>query len=102
MARLRVTATMRRQLADLRGERGQVRKGGVMLVPPILPPDEWEAIAAPMQDKLIADSWEDRAQRDKLNPEPPIIGKDPADRTEFYKTGRRVALPAPAYVGAVR
>lgn len=85
MRKLRVTATMRRQLADLRGERGQVRKGGVMLVPPILPPDEWEAIAAPMQDKLIQDSYEDRAQRAKLNPEPPIIGPDPADVSHRYR-----------------
>lgn len=97
--RLRVTATMRRQLAGLRDERGQVRKGGVMLVPPILSCDEWEALAAPMQDRLIAASHEDRELRAKLNPAPPIIGKDPADRTGAYRN-QMIIMPVPQYPGA--
>jgi hypothetical protein len=36
-------------------------KGGVMLVPGIAKLDEWEKQAATQQDKLIADSAEDRA-----------------------------------------
>ena len=46
MARLRVTATMKRQLADLRDARGNLHKGGVMHVPRILQLDEWEVLAS--------------------------------------------------------
>lgn len=32
------------------------RKGGIMILPAILPADEWEALALPQQAKLIEDS----------------------------------------------
>lgn len=32
------------------------RRGGIMIVPAILPADEWEALAMPQQAKLIEDS----------------------------------------------
>lgn len=61
MRRLRVTASMQRQLADVRAmRRGSRRGGGVMQVPRILSCDAWDALAAVQQDKLIADSAEDR------------------------------------------
>lgn len=59
MRKVRVTASMKKEFAGLRDSRGNLRRGGVMLVPRILSCDEWEAIAAPMQDKLIQDSYED-------------------------------------------
>lgn len=62
MARIRVTAAMKRQLISLRDARGKVRKGGVMRVPKMLSCDAWEALAAVQQDQLIADSQEDRAR----------------------------------------
>jgi hypothetical protein len=82
MARLRVTATMKKQLANLRDSKGNVRKGGVMRVPKILNSDSWEALAAPMQDKLIEDSYEDRSPQQVI---PQVIGRDPADVTHRYK-----------------
>ncbi len=60
MRKLRVSASMKKQLAGMRDARGNPRKGGVMRVPRILSCDEFEAIAAPMQDALIAASYEDR------------------------------------------
>ena len=60
--RLRITATMKNQLASLRDARGNKRRGGVMRVPPILSGDEWELLAAVQQDALIAASAEDRAK----------------------------------------
>jgi hypothetical protein len=62
MRRLRVSASMRRQLADLRDAKGNPRRGGVMHVPRILSCDEWETLARVQQDALIAASYEDRAQ----------------------------------------
>lgn len=82
MRRLRVSATMRKQLVDLRDERGKARRGGVMRVPAIMGVDEWEAIAAVSQDALIAASAEDRT----LPTERPVVtGKDPADVSDRYK-----------------
>lgn len=68
MRKLRVTATMKRQLADARDPKGSARKGGVMHVPRILSCDDWEALASIQQDALIAASYEDRAR-----PEPVVI-----------------------------
>jgi hypothetical protein len=63
MRRLRVTASMQRQLASLRDERtGTSRLGGVMKLPRILPMEEWERLASAQQDFLIAASAEDRAK----------------------------------------
>ena len=63
MARLRVTASMRKQLMGYRDTRtGGLRRGGVMQVPRILSCDEWEALASGQQDALIAASYEDRAR----------------------------------------
>ena len=62
MRRLRVTASMKRQLADLRDAKGNPRRGGVMHLPRILSCDEWETLASLHQDALIAASYEDRAQ----------------------------------------
>jgi hypothetical protein len=63
MRRLRVTASMQKQLADVRAMKHSARRGGVMRVPAILSCDAWEAIASVQQDKLIADSYEDRVDR---------------------------------------
>ena len=53
MARLRVTATMKRQLAALRDSKGNARKGGVMTVPKILGLDAWEALAARLDERQL-------------------------------------------------
>lgn len=67
MRTLRVTASMRKQLQGLRDTRtGALRRGGVMQVPRILSCDEWEALAAPQQDALIAASYEDRARPEQV------------------------------------
>lgn len=57
-----------------------------MRVPAIMSCDEWEAIASVLQDKLIADSYEDRADRAKRHPEPIVTGNDPDDVTHRYKS----------------
>lgn len=62
---------MKKQLQGLRDERtGALRRGGVMQVPRILSCDEWEAVAVPMQDALMAASYEDRAR-----PEQAVVTK---------------------------
>ena len=67
MARLRVTASMRKQLMGYRDTRtGGLRRGGVMQVPRILSCDEWEAVASGQQDALIAASYEDRARPEQV------------------------------------
>lgn len=85
MRRPRVTSSMKRELADLRSARSNPRRGGVMRVPVIMGPDEWEAAASASQDALITASWEDRTERSKLHPETVVTGKDPADVTDRYK-----------------
>lgn len=63
MARLRVSARMKKEIASLRDARtGALRRGGVMHVPRILSCDEWESSASVQQDALIAASYEDRAR----------------------------------------
>lgn len=62
MRRLRVTSSMKKQLAGLRDARtGGLLRGGVMQVPRILSCDDWEALASVQQDALLAASYEDRA-----------------------------------------
>ena len=85
MRRPRVTASMRTELSDLRSARSNSRRGGVMRVPRIMGVDEWEAVACVSQDKLIEDSYEDRADRATRRPEPVVAGPDPADVTDRYK-----------------
>ncbi len=85
MRRIRVTAQMQKRLTDLRDRKTDHRRGGVMRVPPILSPDEWERLAAPLQDKLIQDSHEDRS----LPVKPVVNGPDPADRTSAYRSTTR-------------
>ena len=85
MRRLRVTASMKRQLADLHATTGNPHRGGVMVLPRILQLDEWEVLASVQQDALIAASYEDRAERSRLHPEPGVIGLDPADVSHRYK-----------------
>lgn len=85
MRKLRVTASMKRELADLRDSKGNVRRGGVMHAPKMLSFDEWEALASVQQDKLIAASEEDRAERD---PKPVVVGRDVEDVTHHYRVSR--------------
>lgn len=70
--RLRVTSTMKNQLATLRDVRGNARRGGVMQVPRILSCDEWERLASVQQDALIAASAEDRAKPAEL----PVVNNE--------------------------
>lgn len=62
--RARVNASTLKRLASvdatLNGdEETGARRGGVMLSPAILPMDEWESIAQPMQAKLVAETHAD-------------------------------------------
>lgn len=85
--RLRVTATMKNQLASLRDVRGSARRGGVMRVPPILSPDEWERLASVQQDALIAASAEDR-----VKPEP--VGTDESEAVRRQQADHDAAFHA--------
>lgn len=67
MAHLRVPAVIYREIAELTTPRGAVKRGGIMQVPKQLRLDEWEALAGPYQDALIASATEDR----RLNADPP-------------------------------
>jgi hypothetical protein len=87
MARLRITATMKRQLADLRDPKGKARKGGVMHVPKILSLDEWEAVASVQQDALIAASYEDRATPEQ----PVVIPVRPSNCNDDHNSANRAA-----------
>jgi hypothetical protein len=80
---------MKRQLAEVRDARGNRRKGGVMVLPRILSFDAWQALASVQQDALIAASYEDRAERSRLHPEPDVLGPDPADVSHRYKRDSR-------------
>lgn len=50
--RLRVPAQLERQLAELQGSQSAVT-GGVMIVPRMATPEEWEAEAQPQQRALM-------------------------------------------------
>jgi hypothetical protein len=54
------SAAMLRQLRDLQAppREQEADKGGFVLVPPILPHDQWEALAAVSQDDLAAATME--------------------------------------------
>jgi hypothetical protein len=81
MRRLRVTASLKKELANLRDERGNKRRGGVMRIPKILPHDEWEAVAVVQQAQLIAASYEDRS----LPAKPVVTGPDPSNVSHRYR-----------------
>ena len=84
MRRIRVPSSLERMAKDMRNARDNGRRGGVMIVPPIISCDEWEKLAAPHQDSLIAGSAEDRGQQlARLGP----VGVDPADVSHHYKPG---------------
>jgi hypothetical protein len=88
MPRPRVTAQMRKLRDKLLAAEKNPHRGGVMRVPRIATDlDAWEAEASKLQDKLIDDSYEDRAERSKVHPEPVVNEGDPADRTNRYKPG---------------
>lgn len=71
MRKVRVTASMKKEFAGLRDSKGNLRRGGVLRVPRILPCDEWEALASVQQDALIAASAEDRYKPEAVvTPEP--------------------------------
>lgn len=80
MRKLRVTASMRKRLADVRDAKGNARRGGVMVIPRMKSVDEWEAQALTSQHKLIADA------RDSL----PQVERPPSleDVTHRYKVSR--------------
>jgi len=82
MRRLRVTASMKRHLANLRDLEDNPRRGGVMHLPRILLCDEWESLASAQQDALIAASYEDRDQQTNLQL---AIGPEPSDGSHLYK-----------------
>lgn len=53
--------------------------------PPITACDAWGAIAAASQDALVDASYEDRVDRARRDPEPAVIGPDPADVSSRYR-----------------
>lgn len=54
-------------------------RGGYLLVPPILPVDEWEALALDAQATLVRETGE------WLGPAPVVTSPDPMDVTDRYK-----------------
>lgn len=58
MRRLRVPASIRKQLADLRDPQGKAR-AGIMIVPQMLSIEEWQTQAVPHQQRLIAEARSD-------------------------------------------
>lgn len=90
MRKLRVTASMKKQLADLRDRRtGGLLRGGVMHVPRILSCDEWETLASVQQDALMQASDEDRAR-----PEEVVVTTAPdtnAESERDYQEQRAIA-----------
>lgn len=63
MRRARIPAVLQRMAKDMRDERGNPRRGGVLHVPRILDCEAWEVLASVQQDALIAAASEDRRGR---------------------------------------
>ena len=88
MRRLRVNATMRAQLTDLREAKTSRRRGGVMTIPKMLSVAEWEAQAMASQEALIAAARDDPNARVAIEvPE----ARDITDVTDRY----RPSVPTP-------
>ncbi len=89
--RLRVTATMERQLRELREAKSNKRRGGVMVVPPMMNADEWEQLAGPYEDWLIGSATEDRRKNTDPPPqhiEDPNIEHNRWNRAQWEHTRR--------------
>lgn len=92
--RLRVTATMLKQLREMREAKSNRRRGGVMLVPAIMGLDEWQEIASKYQDWLIASATEDRRKNTDPPPAPyvdPNIEHNEWNRAQWESTRRGAA-----------
>ena len=91
MARLRVTAGQKKQLADARGAQGIARRGGVMVIPRMADPDEWEREATEAQARLIAEARDDPRF---IAPEPAPVMTAPQEREyqHQYKASRHLGL----------
>lgn len=74
--------------ADVRAKLTRAQRT-ILSWPALIGVDEWEAIAVPIQQRLVDASWEDRAERSKLHPEPVVTGPDPADVSLKYKSAIR-------------
>ena len=94
MRRLRITATMKKRLAQEHDAKGNKRRGGIMLVPRMLTPDEWEQLAVPMQQRLTADVREfvDGPQAQEPAPPPLDAAQEHAYRVHM-ETMKRQRLP---------
>jgi hypothetical protein len=90
MARLRVTASQKRHLADARVATGMARRGGVMIVPGIASIEDWEREAMASQAKLIAEARDDPRYAIE-EPPPPMTAKQERDFQH--------SLPASRYLG---
>lgn len=85
MRKLRVSASMKKQLQGLRDARtGALQRGGVMHVPRILSCDEWEAQASVQQEALLAASSEDRER-----PEPVVTPVRPTNAQADHDAANR-------------
>ena len=82
-----VTASMERQLADLRDAKGNLRRGGVMHLPRILSCDKREALASVRQGALIAASYEDREKPEQ----PGVIPVRPINNNDDHNAANRTA-----------
>jgi len=63
MARARVPAALLKRLDALDSGDGELKRPGVLLVPPILGYDEFDALAVPMQAKAFEAAREDTEDR---------------------------------------
>jgi hypothetical protein len=100
-----VTATMLKQLRELREAKSNKRRGGVMVVPAVMGLDEWEAQAARYQDLLIASATEDRRKNTDPQPAPyvdPNIEHNEWNRQQWERTRRGAAEYLEAKQAAVK
>lgn len=95
--RARVSKATMKRLARVEQTRNVLRCVGGW--GPILPHDEWEALAVAAQEKLIADT---RGYLDDRYPDEECDGADPMDVSHRYKPGAAPYHPSGAARGLAR
>lgn len=84
MRRIRVTSAMQKALARQRDRKGNLQRGGVMVVPVIASVEAWDALAVSQQARLLAHAREGMTVPVAIEAVP-----DPMDVTHRYRTAVR-------------
>lgn len=83
---------MERQLAELRGSNG-ASKGGILRVPRMATPDEWQAEAQPQQRALMEWSMETHGGVQIRQPAPePMTAQQEHDYQHYLHNSRNLGL----------